>query len=233
MTPQDARLGRWILLYGLLQVLSTLSVDTLGLKYKEGVDYFVSPSLKKCPPWGSSTRSAMTEASQTESYCWRAPDRWANRTSHDHIVASEKKSPSRKISDELDGDANGEDNAETPTTAAFTEEEFPDQVLGNSARRADEQMRQAFEHMYVDKVKYMNMEKSQMQARQLKEDRDQKKSDDEQLQRVLRAQQDAPNLPPRSPLRAPAAIPEVPEREQGAYFAGRAEKNGTMGVAAY
>ncbi|KAL1643109.1 hypothetical protein SLS58_005078 [Diplodia intermedia] len=88
----DARLGRWLLLYGILQVLSTLSVDTEGLKYRTAgnadVQYFTSPSLDNCPPWPparslagtrrahSSAVSTVREASQRQSHCWTAPLRW-------------------------------------------------------------------------------------------------------------------------------------------------------------
>ncbi|KAK7698716.1 hypothetical protein SLS57_012515 [Botryosphaeria dothidea] len=82
----DARLGRWLLLYGILQVLSTLSVDTEGIKHKADVPYFLSPSLENCPPWPpvrslTGTRRApsavaVREATQRQSHCWLAPLRW-------------------------------------------------------------------------------------------------------------------------------------------------------------
>ncbi|KAF2454258.1 hypothetical protein BDY21DRAFT_274619, partial [Lineolata rhizophorae] len=50
VSPPDARMGRWILLYGILQVVSTLAVDTEGLRYK-GTQYFLCPQLGGCPPW--------------------------------------------------------------------------------------------------------------------------------------------------------------------------------------
>ncbi|KAF2140971.1 uncharacterized protein K452DRAFT_43333 [Aplosporella prunicola CBS 121167] len=74
-----ARLGRWILLYGTLQVLSTLSVDTFGVKHFIGVHYFLCPSLDNCPPWPSQIRLGMgpvKEASQLSSHCWTAPFAW-------------------------------------------------------------------------------------------------------------------------------------------------------------
>lgn len=94
MPAADARLGRWLLLYGILQVLSTLSVDTEGIKYKPSASsssapeasYFLSPSLDNCPPWPPSrsltgTRRvpsavSVREASQRQSHCWVAPLRW-------------------------------------------------------------------------------------------------------------------------------------------------------------
>lgn len=80
--PFEARLGRWILLYGILQVLSTVSVDTGGLKYKEKIKYFVSPSLEGCPPWRSlEAAPLMIDACQQRSYCWQAPQSWGENGS--------------------------------------------------------------------------------------------------------------------------------------------------------
>jgi hypothetical protein len=77
VTPSEARLGRWILLYGILQVLSTVSVDTAGLKYKDKIKYFISPSLEGCPPWRSlEAAPLMIDACQQRSYCWQAPQSW-------------------------------------------------------------------------------------------------------------------------------------------------------------
>jgi hypothetical protein len=76
VSPREARLGRWVLLYAALQVLSQLSVDNKGLKYTNGVDYLLCSSIKKCPPWDPNGRLPVSEASQQDSYCWLAPDRW-------------------------------------------------------------------------------------------------------------------------------------------------------------
>ncbi|KIW01518.1 uncharacterized protein PV09_06996 [Verruconis gallopava] len=81
MTPSEARLGRWVLLYGILQVLSTISVDTVGLKYKDKVRYYINPSLEGCPPWRSPDAAPlMIEACQQRSYCWTAPQTWTDST---------------------------------------------------------------------------------------------------------------------------------------------------------
>lgn len=71
MTPREARLGRWVLLYGILQVLSTLSVDVQGLKHKEGVRYFLCTDLKRCPDWVTHGQIEHLEASQQRSWCWQ------------------------------------------------------------------------------------------------------------------------------------------------------------------
>jgi hypothetical protein len=92
LPPADARLGRWILLYAILQVLSTLSVDVEGLQYSEKIRYFACPSLDGLPPWRSPTHphhhpnaapsasasatAPMRDATQAMSYCWTAPARW-------------------------------------------------------------------------------------------------------------------------------------------------------------
>jgi hypothetical protein len=79
VTPSDARLGRWVLLYGILQVLSTVSVDVAGLKYKDKIKYFISPSLEGCPPWRSPEAAPlMIEACQERSYCWTTPSTWGD-----------------------------------------------------------------------------------------------------------------------------------------------------------
>jgi hypothetical protein len=71
VTPREARLGRWVLLYGILQVLSTLSVDVQGLKHTEGVRYFLCTDLKRCPEWVTNGQTEFLEASQQRSWCWQ------------------------------------------------------------------------------------------------------------------------------------------------------------------
>ncbi|KAF1933869.1 uncharacterized protein M421DRAFT_414920 [Didymella exigua CBS 183.55] len=71
ISPREARLGRWVLLYGILQVLSTLSVDVQGLKHTEGVRYFLCTDLKRCPEWVTSGQSDSLEATQQRSWCWQ------------------------------------------------------------------------------------------------------------------------------------------------------------------
>ncbi|KAI8937510.1 hypothetical protein NX059_005228 [Plenodomus lindquistii] len=70
-TPREARLGRWVLLYGILQVLSTLSVDVQGLKHTDGVRYFLCPDLKRIPDWVTNGQLEHLEASQHRSWCWQ------------------------------------------------------------------------------------------------------------------------------------------------------------------
>lgn len=72
-TLEEARLGRWLLLYGILQILSQLSVDVSDLQYTNEVPYFLCASLAGCPPWNPSY--ANRRADQTKSYCWTTHDR--------------------------------------------------------------------------------------------------------------------------------------------------------------
>ncbi|KAK3077600.1 hypothetical protein LTS18_009803 [Coniosporium uncinatum] len=85
LSPAEARLGRWVLLYGILQTLSTVSVDVEGLRYTEGCAYMLSCGLEGCPPWRVPGRDAegvewarhgFGEAGQERSYCWVTPLRW-------------------------------------------------------------------------------------------------------------------------------------------------------------
>ena len=78
--PLDARKGRWILLYGVLQLLASISVDTPKLWFTDGVSYFLNPPLAGTPPWMSQPEMVFEEASQVGSYCWKVPHTW--RTAH-------------------------------------------------------------------------------------------------------------------------------------------------------
>ena len=71
MSPREARLGRWVLLYGILQLLSTLSVDVQDLRHTEGVHYFLNTDLKRMPEWVSNNRVEHLEAMQQRSWCWQ------------------------------------------------------------------------------------------------------------------------------------------------------------------
>ncbi|KAH7324340.1 hypothetical protein B0I35DRAFT_423948 [Stachybotrys elegans] len=86
--PAMARLGRWVLIYGILQTLGSVSVDAPGLRYRDGVNYHISPRLRgtRIPPWkggggGSSSSSLAVGGSPDEachelSHCWTVPKTW-------------------------------------------------------------------------------------------------------------------------------------------------------------
>ncbi|KAI4199588.1 MAG: hypothetical protein LQ350_004541 [Teloschistes chrysophthalmus] len=74
--PYEARRGRWMLIYGVLQVLATVSVDSPNLRYKEGVQYHLSPMMKGVVPWAEEGSPPEPEAEHTRSYCWTVPETW-------------------------------------------------------------------------------------------------------------------------------------------------------------
>ena len=71
--PRAARKGRWMMLYGILQVLSKISVDTPDLYFAGDVAYFLNPRLKGTPPWsyGSAQGQVYEEAHSKLAHCWR------------------------------------------------------------------------------------------------------------------------------------------------------------------
>ncbi|KAI1499024.1 hypothetical protein F5X99DRAFT_297927 [Biscogniauxia marginata] len=77
--PFCARRGRWVLIYGILQTLASVSVDSPNVRYKDGVAYHLSPRLKgtKTPPWKGISAPA-PEACHQLSHCWLAPRTWSS-----------------------------------------------------------------------------------------------------------------------------------------------------------
>ena len=73
---RDARRARWILLYGLLQVLASITVDTPGLFSTKGAEYFLCPRLKGAPSWKTVDEEVFDEASSRDSYCWQCAESW-------------------------------------------------------------------------------------------------------------------------------------------------------------
>ena len=77
--PFEARRGRWILIYAILQVLATISVDSPNLRYKEGAQYHLCPQMKGIVPWAERGAPAEEEAEHRRSHCWTVPHTWAPR----------------------------------------------------------------------------------------------------------------------------------------------------------
>ncbi|KAI4862681.1 hypothetical protein F4820DRAFT_13362 [Hypoxylon rubiginosum] len=77
--PFVARRGRWVLVYGILQALASVSVDSPNVRYKDNVTYHLSPRFKgtKAPPWKGASAPA-AEASHELSHCWLVPRTWQN-----------------------------------------------------------------------------------------------------------------------------------------------------------
>lgn len=73
--PYAARRGRWVLVYGILQVLATVSVDSPKVRYTAGVSYHLSPKMRGTPPWVRN-HEPVAEADHTESHCWTVVKTW-------------------------------------------------------------------------------------------------------------------------------------------------------------
>jgi hypothetical protein len=99
-TPREARLGRWVLLYGVLQVLSKLSVDVQSLKHTDGVRYFLCTDLKRCPEWVTNGQAELLEASQQRSWCWQRP--WGPTPIKGAPAELEANAPTPPATEELD-----------------------------------------------------------------------------------------------------------------------------------
>lgn len=94
----ELRIGIWIFLYVVIQSLPILAVDAPGLRYTEGVEYFLCQAPQGTPPWmedamevrkrwfeapnGSKVQLAAdtvmfsTEAVYGRSHCWIAAKNW-------------------------------------------------------------------------------------------------------------------------------------------------------------
>ena len=73
--PFAARRGRWVLIYGILQILASVSVDTPSLRYTSDVSYHLNPRLRGTPPWKGANQN-LEEASHVRSYCWTVRETW-------------------------------------------------------------------------------------------------------------------------------------------------------------
>lgn len=117
--PSVARRGRWVLIYGILQTLASVSVDAPNVRYREDVSYHLSPRLKgaKIPPWKtgapqqhhSSNHSpnhgvitGLDEASHELSHCWTVTRTW-NQGTGGTSGSSAANSGAESSADELSG----------------------------------------------------------------------------------------------------------------------------------
>lgn len=73
--PYAARRGRWVLIYGILQTLASVSVDTPNLRYTTDVSYHLNPRLRGTPPWKGANQN-IQEANHVGSHCWTIRDTW-------------------------------------------------------------------------------------------------------------------------------------------------------------
>jgi hypothetical protein len=88
--PFTGRRARWVLIYGILQTLASVSVDAPGIRYKDDVPYHISPRLKgvKVPPWKTGgPRLNAYEAAHELSHCWTVPATWTSSRDASNRVA--------------------------------------------------------------------------------------------------------------------------------------------------
>lgn len=139
LNPNLARRARWILIYGILQTLASVSVDAPGVRHRDGVSYHLSPQLKgaRIPPWTKKHRAVgraypqrYMEAAHELSHCWVAPQLWAAG----NTSASEDDGP------DGNGAATAEAGSFLPSRASLDQDRLvhwpPPFALGDQARHA-------------------------------------------------------------------------------------------------
>lgn len=90
LDPFDARRGRWILIYGVLQMLATVGVDAPNAKWKDGVPYYLSPPMAGIVPWAADDWPAEPEAAHELSHCWTVPVTWEPSSSGSTFASDPK-----------------------------------------------------------------------------------------------------------------------------------------------
>ena len=71
VNTHDARLGRWLVVHSMMQLLSRMAVDIQGLWYCHGVPYFLNADLDHCPPWtDAKLPKTIRQATVVDSWCW-------------------------------------------------------------------------------------------------------------------------------------------------------------------
>lgn len=99
-----------MVLYGILQSLASISVDTPGVKHHLGVSYHLSARVQK-PSW-SRVPSIFGDVSHTMSHCWTVPLTWDEESETDLSLAHLK---------EEDGLEDGLAELDSPSPPALSE----------------------------------------------------------------------------------------------------------------
>ncbi|KAI9642420.1 hypothetical protein NHQ30_009225 [Ciborinia camelliae] len=73
--PRSARRARWVLVYFILQTLSTIVVDKPELFHSDGVEYFLSGNVEQHPAW-IEDQSLKQLAEHNRSHCWTVSSTW-------------------------------------------------------------------------------------------------------------------------------------------------------------
>lgn len=71
MNTHEGRLGRWITIYCMMQLLSKGAVDIQGLRYTSGVEYHLSADTDGTPPWDTNDFPTTMRPAGPE-YSWAA-----------------------------------------------------------------------------------------------------------------------------------------------------------------
>jgi len=71
MDTHEGRLGRWIVIYCMMQLLSKVAVDIQGLRYGRSVEYHLSADIDGTPPWNTSDFPTTMHPAGPE-YAWAA-----------------------------------------------------------------------------------------------------------------------------------------------------------------
>lgn len=70
-STHDARLGRWLVIHCVMQMLARVAVDIQGLHHGHNVPYFLNACLKGCPPWpGAKFPASLRKAGIEDSWAW-------------------------------------------------------------------------------------------------------------------------------------------------------------------
>ena len=134
----DQRNGYWIFLYAVLQSLPMLVIDAPGLKWTNGVEYFLCQTLKGGAPWSREDSGRKknwygvpggagmvslppdivdhgVEGIYRRSHCWVAAEQWTDKL--DAIAAAAAHSPATAISTTVTPDVSTTTNTETTPTS--------------------------------------------------------------------------------------------------------------------
>ena len=94
MDTHEGRLGRWVIIYCMMQLLSKVAVDIQGLRYGQGVEYHLSADLDGTPPWNTDDFPRTMRPAGPE-YSWAALFARATGTPRHASGSAQKKKASK------------------------------------------------------------------------------------------------------------------------------------------
>ncbi|KAF2691636.1 hypothetical protein K458DRAFT_381481 [Lentithecium fluviatile CBS 122367] len=202
-SAREARLGRWILLYGVLQVLSKLSVDVQSLKFTDGVRYFLCTDLKRCPEWVTNGQIEQLEAIQQRSFCWQR--------SWDPTIL-----PGQPV--ELDGNSmamGGELGTTTPDRNDHDRNGYDRNLDGDTMLQNDiQRISEKIDNMGISRTESRLAAQREIEIRRENEKVMQEEFGNKRMDstyRLTESDYQRPIIPSRSPLRSPpGSSPQTP-----------------------